>query len=397
MTIDAPNGSRYSKADYTDFEHVGPRTLAGRYLRRFWQPILRAEAVAPGEAKPVRLVGEDFTLYRGEAGTPHVIANRCAHRGTQLSTGWVEGDCIRCFYHGWKYDGTGQCVEMPAEDSSFPPKVRIASYPAEEYLGLIFVYLGDEATPPSLPRFPELEDESEAVREVYTYTWPCNYFQALENDPFHGDWVHRESYLASGRTGTPQAVCEETSYGYVTHVTRPDATQWPEAHMHFHMPNAVHTTRTAPELGKEAWREALTWRQAIDDTHFSTFGVNLTHVTGEAREKYLARQRAREERVAAFPPVPVLGEAVLRGELRIEDIPEARADAGWLFNIQDYVSQVGQGTIVDRTEERLGRTDVSVIMLRKIWARELRALAEGRPLKEWSRPAEALGVGRVSR
>jgi 5,5'-dehydrodivanillate O-demethylase len=403
MTLDFSNGSR-RRAAYTDFEHVGPGTLAGRYLRRFWQPIYRAEDLAPGQAKPMRLVGEDFTLYRGEDGTPHAVANRCAHRGTQLSTGWVEGDCIRCFYHGWKYDGAGQCVEQPAEDAGFASKVRIASYPTEEYLGLIFVYLGDAErdetgapSPPPLPRFPELEDESQAVREVYTYTWPCNYFQALENDPFHGDWVHRESYLASGRTGTPQAVSEETSYGYVTHVTRPDATQWPEAHMHFHMPNAIHTTRTAPELGKEAWREALAWRQAVDDTHFSTFGVNMTHVAGEARDRYLARQQARQERVAAFTPVPVLGEAVLRGEVRIEDLPEARADSGWLFNIQDYVSQVGQGTIVDRTQERLGRTDVSVIMLRKIWARELRALAEGRPLKQWARPVEALGVGRVGR
>src|SRR5712692_4079309 len=403
MTLDASSGTRHSRADYTDFEHVGPGTLAGRYLRRFWQPLCRAEDLAPGRAKPVRLLGEDFTLFRGEAGTPHVVANRCAHRGTQLSTGWVEGDCVRCFYHGWKYDGAGQCVEQPAEDASFASKVRIASYPTEEYLGLIFVCLGDAERddagafrPPPLPRFPELEDESQGVREVYTYTWPCNYFQALENDPFHGDWVHRESYLASGRTGTPQAVSEETSYGYVTHVRRLTATKWPEAHMHFHMPNASHATRTAPELGKEAWREALAWRVAVDDEHFATFGVNMTHVAGEAREKYVARQQARQERIAALTPVPVLGEAVLRGEVRIEDLPEGRADSGWLFNIQDYVSQVGQGTIVDRAHERLGRTDGSVIMLRKLWARELRALAEGRPLKQWARPVEALGVGRVA-
>src|SRR5215210_2451076 len=193
-------GQAAATIDYLDFIRTGPGTLAGRYLRRFWQPVAIGRDLPPGRAIPVRLLGEDFTLYRGEAGTPHAVANRCAHRGTQLSTGWVEGDCLRCFYHGWKYDGSGQCVEMPAEDPSFPPKVRIASYLTEEYLGLLFVYLG-EGAPPSLPRFPELEDESQGVREVYTYTWPCNYFQALENDPFHGDWVHRESYAASGRVG----------------------------------------------------------------------------------------------------------------------------------------------------------------------------------------------------
>jgi 5,5'-dehydrodivanillate O-demethylase oxygenase subunit len=400
----ATNADRPSDTDYSDFTHTGPGTLAGRYLRRFWQPVYRATDLAPGWAKPVRILGEDFTLYRGEGGTPHLVAYRCAHRGTQLSTGWVEGDCIRCFYHGWKYDGSGQCVEMPAEDASFPPKVRIASYPTEEYLGLIFAYLGEGAArapgggaAPALSRFPELEDQVQGVREVYTYTWPCNYFQALENDPFHGDWVHRQSYLDAGRVGTPQVSCEETEYGYVTHVTRPEATKWPEAHLHFHMPNATHATRTAPELGQDAWREAIAWRVPVDDEHLVSYGVNLTHVMGEARTRYEERQRARAERVEKLTPVTELGEAVLRGEFRIEDIPDGRADAGRLFNLQDYVSQVGQGTITDRQRERLGRADLSVIMLRNLWRRELRALMEGRPLKQWARPERRLTVGRVAR
>jgi 5,5'-dehydrodivanillate O-demethylase oxygenase subunit len=391
----ATDTDRPPAADYTDFEHVGPGTMAGRYLRRFWQPIYRAEDLARGWAKPVRLLGEDFTLYRGEGGTPHLVAYRCAHRGTQLSTGWVEGDRIRCFYHGWKYDGTGQCVEMPAEDPSFPPKVKIASYPTEEYLGLIFVYLG-EGEPPALPRFPELEDDAQGVRDAYTYIWPCNYFQALENDPFHGDWVHRESYVSVGRVGLPEVRCEETEYGFVAHVTRPEATKWPEAHLHFYMPDATHTTRTAPELGPEAWREAIAWRVPVDDEHFASFGVNFTHVTGEARVQYEERQRARAERVRNLTPPTDLGAAVLRGEFRIEDIPDRNVDTGRLFNVQDYVSQVGQGTIADRRRERLGREDLSVIMLRYLWRRELRALAEGRPLKQWARSVQRLSVGRVA-
>src|SRR5256885_1220571 len=131
----------YTRRDWTDFYHSGPDTLVGRYFRRFWQPIHRSEDILVGRAKPIRFANEDFTLYRGESGAPHVVAFRCAHRGTQLSTGWVEGDCLRCFYHGWKYDASGQCTEMPAEDPGFPPKVGIASYPTEEYLGLIFAYL----------------------------------------------------------------------------------------------------------------------------------------------------------------------------------------------------------------------------------------------------------------
>ena len=83
-----------------DLYRTEPGSLAGRYLRSFWQPVYRAKDLPAGEAVPLRIMSEDFTLYRGESGKPHVVAFRCAHRGTQLSAGWVEDDCIRCFYHG---------------------------------------------------------------------------------------------------------------------------------------------------------------------------------------------------------------------------------------------------------------------------------------------------------
>ena len=86
-----PNRTSYTEEDYTDIEHVGPGTLAGRFLRRFWHPLYRGDDLAAGQARPCACMGEDFTLYRGEGGTPHAVAYRCAHRGTQLSTGWVEG------------------------------------------------------------------------------------------------------------------------------------------------------------------------------------------------------------------------------------------------------------------------------------------------------------------
>src|SRR4051794_10557078 len=191
--------------DTTDYVHAGPGTPMGAVLRQFWQPVAVTDGFTPGRAKPARILNEDLTVYLGETGTPHVVASRCAHRGTQLSTGWVEGDCLRCFYHGWKYDDSGQCVEMPAEDASFPPKVRIASYPTEEYLGLIFAYFGDGEAPP-LPRLPSFE--ADGVLTTSSYVRPCNYFQNLENglDNVHVLFVHRdapgaESYVEQGVPG----------------------------------------------------------------------------------------------------------------------------------------------------------------------------------------------------
>src|SRR6266571_9224741 len=128
-----------SSVDSTDFAHTGPDTLAGRYMRRFWQPVFVSGELPRGVARPIRILNEEFTLYRGESGSPHVVAHRCAHRGTQLSTGWVEDDCIRCLYHGWRYDGSGQCVEQPGEGGEgFAAKVQIAGLPTREHLGLIF-------------------------------------------------------------------------------------------------------------------------------------------------------------------------------------------------------------------------------------------------------------------
>src|SRR5438094_1034831 len=178
------NGQATRGQEQVDFVHTGPGTLAGRYLRGFWQPVHRAQDLSLGRAKPTRILGEELTLYRGEGGAPHLLAFRCAHRGTQLSTGWVEGDELRCFYHGWKYGPDGQCTEQPAEPEPYCQRIKIRSYPVKEYLGLIFAYLG-EGEPPPLPRYPDFE--ANGVLETSTYLRRCNYFNNLENqlDPVH--------------------------------------------------------------------------------------------------------------------------------------------------------------------------------------------------------------------
>jgi phenylpropionate dioxygenase-like ring-hydroxylating dioxygenase large terminal subunit len=90
-------------------------TPMGTLLRKFWHPIGLSHDLAPGKACPVRILSEDLTLYRGTSGKAYLVGGRCAHRCTVLHTGWVQGEDIRCMYHGWLYDGTGLCTEIPAE------------------------------------------------------------------------------------------------------------------------------------------------------------------------------------------------------------------------------------------------------------------------------------------
>jgi 5,5'-dehydrodivanillate O-demethylase oxygenase subunit len=148
-----------------NFAHTGPGTLAGPYLRRFWHPIQVSDALAVGRPMRVQVMGEFFTLWRGEGGAVSLVQDRCPHRQTVLSLGWVAGDNIRCFYHGWEFNGGGQCVAQPAEKAGFAGKVRIRSYPVRDYLGLIFAYLG-EGEPPEFRRFPELEDSGAASPSI---------------------------------------------------------------------------------------------------------------------------------------------------------------------------------------------------------------------------------------
>lgn len=373
--------------DWTDFVHTGPGTLAGRYLRMFWQPVCRSQDLLPGRPLPIQLMSEWFTLYRGDSGTSYLVAFRCAHRGAQLSVGWVEGECIRCRYHGWKYEGSGQCVEQPGEDTSFAPKVRIRSYPVQEYLGLVFSYVG-EGEPPPLRRFPDFERPG-VLEAGPPEVWPCNYFNRIDNDPGHVPFTHRESALRAGNASqlqVRQVKSEETEYGVRSATRLPDR---PPSYIHFHMPNinqsrSVTRIEGSMEDARNLWVDRLFWRLPLDDEHCTSFVIDFLPLVGEQAEAY--RRRRRQAQDYGLASLNEWGEAILAGKLRIEDM-DPELSTYKLFWVEDYATQVGQGTTPDRSQERLGRMDEAVILKRKIWQRELQALAEGRPLKEWIEPA----------
>ena len=106
------------------------------------------------------MLGEELVLYRGESGTPVLMQLRCAHRSLALDYGRVEGDNLRCPYHGWLYDKTGQCLAQPAEPegSSFKEKVKLRAYRTQEVSGLVFAYMGPDPAP-VLPLYDVLRME----------------------------------------------------------------------------------------------------------------------------------------------------------------------------------------------------------------------------------------------
>jgi 5,5'-dehydrodivanillate O-demethylase len=259
--------------------------------------------------------------------------------------------------------------------------VRIASYPTEEYLGLIWAYLGEGEAPP-LRRFADFEEDG--VLNVAAYTWPSNYFNNCDNGPdeVHVCFVHRDSSLAA-IADVPIISAEETDWGLVQYGTRADGVV---RVTHWLMPNTLQFTTyfSDEESGDSGWVDALSWRVPVDDTHHASFMLYFAHVTGEAAARYRERQQALLEQLKELSPTPEVGEAILAGRMRVQDLENRPVHSK--INVQDYVVQVGQGAIADRAKERLGRSDTGVILLRRLWARELQALAEGQPLKEWRRP-----------
>ena len=115
--------------DYMDCFRTGPDTIAGKYMRKFWHPVFRAEDLKPGWAKPIRIMGEDFTFIAAKAADRKSSTFAAPTANRTLSVGWVEGDCIRCRFHGWKFDSSGQCVEQPAEKKPLPRKFGSAAVP----------------------------------------------------------------------------------------------------------------------------------------------------------------------------------------------------------------------------------------------------------------------------
>ena len=371
------------KLRYQDLVSTKPGTLAGTYMRRFWQPIHRSEDLRPGQAKPIQIMSERFTLYRGESGAPHLVDFRCPHRGAQLSAGWVEGDSIRCMYHGWCFDSAGRCIEQPAEEKPFANKIRILSHPTQEYLGLIFAYFGDGG-PTVMPRYRHFEREG-YLEVLPIQIWPCNFFQRMDNngDTAHVSFVHRGAYHGIGaRNGIPNFVKVESDWGTTSYARFPGG--WTNV-FQFVMPNTYVLRNPSPDPDLP-WDDRIQWDVPLDDEHALQFRVRLVPVTGEAAREYKEHRSAQAAKDQMS--IAELGEAVLSGTIRFQDMEKSMCDKIALVHAQDYVAQAGQGPIVDRSKEHLGRSDAGVILSRKIWQRELLAFKERRRLKKWSLPQD---------
>jgi phthalate 4,5-dioxygenase len=170
--------------DGVELTRVGPGTVMGQLMREYWIPALMSSELARDGA-PLRLMllGEKLIAFRDSTGRVGVMDHRCPHRCASLFLGRNEDGGLRCIYHGWKFDVTGKCLDMPnvQPHQDFKHKVHARAYRAVERAGLVWVYLGSRAEAPPLPAFEILDVPESEVGSLFIQR-NCNYLQALEGD-----------------------------------------------------------------------------------------------------------------------------------------------------------------------------------------------------------------------
>ncbi len=369
---------------------TGPGTPMGELFRRYWIPALLAWELPEPDCPPVRvkLLSERLIAFRDSSGKLGLMDEFCAHRGVSLWFGRNEEDGLRCSYHGWKYDTSGQCIEVPSEpvESGFCKKIRLKSYPLVERGGVLWAYMGPAQTQPPLPEyeFALVRDEQ---RFVSKRLQECNYLQAMEGgiDSSHVSFLHRFTVtsdpLFKGAKGNeynlrdaqPKFEVVESAGGLLIGARRNAddgqyywrVTQWLVPFFTMIPPRGQHSVHGhfwVPVDDENCWAWSYDYHPVRDLTADELAamndgqGIHVQYVPGTFRplqnkdNDYLIDRRAQKEG-STYSGV--------HG-----------------FAMQDASVQESMGPIQDRTKENLVSTDNGVIMARHRLMRAAKALAD---------------------
>jgi phenylpropionate dioxygenase-like ring-hydroxylating dioxygenase large terminal subunit len=368
---------------------TGPGTPMGQLFRRYWQPVLLAEELPGNDCPPVRvkILSERLLAFRDSEGRYGLIDEFCAHRGVSLWFGRNEQGGLRCPYHGWKYDVTGQAIEVPSEPetSNFCANVKLKSYPLVKLGDVLWAYLGDPAKQPPLPEW-----EFITVPEGQAFTskrlQECNWLQALEGgiDSSHVSFLHSGSLdndpLFKGSKGNAynkgdlKPFFEVVDYeGGLLIGARRNAE---EGHYYWRVTPWVLPNFTMVPPRADHPVHGHFW-VPIDDENCWAYSFDY-HPTRKLTENEVAAMRAgmgvHSANDASYRPLANKDNDYLMdrdAQRRGETYSGVKGIA-----LQDASLQESMGPIVDRTKERLVATDAGIIKARQKLRKAALALAE---------------------
>jgi phthalate 4,5-dioxygenase oxygenase subunit len=380
---------------------VGPGTPMGELMRQYWLPALLSLEVQERDGRPLRtrLLGEDLIAFRDSEGNIGLLANNCAHRGASLFFGRNEEGGLRCVYHGWKFDVSGACVDMPNEpaESNFKDKVRQRAYPCREVNGIVWVYMGPRQEPPPLPQY-EFGLVPAEHRSVMPFVRECNWLQALEGDidSAHSSFLHsvlQRQDINNLGTGLkhvdrhPRFEVLDTEFGVTIAARRtPDDDHFYWRLTQFLFPFVTYFPPTGEQMETvpgHIWipiddDTTLVWTirwHPLKDLHSDD--PNSRAIIGrgqggafEGPEEYLepTTAAAGRWRFRANKSNDYLLDYEAQRTRRFSGVPT--------IPLQDQAMTESMGTVMSRTTEHLGSTDAGIIRVRRALTNALRALRE---------------------
>jgi phenylpropionate dioxygenase-like ring-hydroxylating dioxygenase large terminal subunit len=352
----------------------------GRLMREnYWIPFALSENLVAGDAPTsVRLFGENYIAFRAENGRIGFLDELCPHRRTSLALARVEGNGLRCIYHGWKIDVSGCVVEAPTQivhPERFMATVRVTHFPVREAGGIAWVWLGG----PEAPAFPDLPFSAEhGVNTRLTFSLvPCNWLQGLEGglDSVHGPILHQtwirdiirrqsESMDVEGARSTfaapPRYETEGTPYGMRTASLRPAG----EGRTYVRVTHYFFPLVIVVPTGYEDHTQIFAFAPVDDTHHLLVFG-NYGRVPQKSQREFGSIRDDVEPDPRNFAS-PQGDRSNRWGQDRELMKKGHHTGFGRSLIDEDAVVQVSMGPIVDRTRENLSSSDVAVSQARRL-------------------------------
>jgi phthalate 4,5-dioxygenase len=378
----------------------GAGTPLGALLRRYWQPVALTEELNGDRAlKAVRVLGQDMVLFRDAGGQLGLIDRYCPHRGADLAFGRLEDGGLRCLFHGWLFDVSGNCLQTPGEPagSRLCTRIRQRAYPVQERGGVIFALLGEGAAPslPSLDCFVAPNSHTFAFKGFLD----CNWLQALEVgiDPAHASFLHRffHDVDADANYGRQFRALSADSEMAMTQVLReyenPDIeVEKSEIGLRLTALRALGegagthvrvTNLLFPQAFVIPLSETITitqWHVPVDDFTCYWYAI-FTSFDEPVDKSEMRRQRLQLYTLPDYKPR--VGRHNDYGFNVAEQQSRTYTGMGEDINVHDQWAVESQGRRQDRTREHLGTTDKGIIAYRKLLMTEIRKVAAGgRPL-----------------
>jgi phenylpropionate dioxygenase-like ring-hydroxylating dioxygenase large terminal subunit len=353
----------------------------GNFLRRFWTPILHSSELPAPDCDPVkvRMLGEDLVAFRDTAGRIGLIQARCPHRLAPLFYGRNENNGLRCIYHGWKFDASGTCVDMPSEPSefNFADKVRATAYPTLEQQGMVWAYMGPPQLRPQLPDLEYLRVPADCCYHV-KYNQECNFVQAIEGDidSSHIGFLHvdnfpalkaprtpQEEYRARVAGSAPRWLIEPTDYGLMLAARRddgPDRFYWRINQWLYPF-----FTLIAGPIDQSRGHGHI-W-VPVDDEHTEVWCVIWSPKEPlTEQEKYNILSGPNPHIASLDPATGKLRATAANNFLQDRTLQRTTSYTGIIgTREQDTAVVEGMGAVVDRTIEHLGSSDTAIIGMRR--------------------------------